>query len=344
MAAEDDTSGPNPSQAVLGIATGYIASAGLNVAVELEIAERLAGGPRPVADLAVECEADEDALYRSLRMLASFGVFAEGPTRSFANTPSSETLIPNEEGSMHSLIRWICDPLHLRSYAELMHSVRTGKPCFDKVFGMPLFEYMPTAPRESEVFNDAMTDFSAAVIPAVLEAYDFDGIGTLIDIAGGHGEVLCSILEKYPQMQGVLTDFEHVLAHADEVIDRHRVATRIRREPVDFFKGVPTDGDAYIMKHILHDWDDERSRVILHNIREAMGDGPGRLILLETVLSSGNEPHLGKLIDIEMLTLPGGKERTESEWRTLLESGGFRLTRVIEMKSALCVIEAQRAN
>ncbi len=332
----------DPTQQVLQVAFGYIASSSLNVAVELGIAERLAGGPRPVAKLAEEVSVNEDALHRTLRLLASLGVFSEGPARTFSNTPASEALRAGGESSVRDLVRWICDPLHLKAYAELMHSVKSGEPCFDRVFGKPIFDYLPTDPRESEVFNDAMTSFSGMVMTAVLEAYDFSGIGTLIDIAGGHGEVLCSILERNPGMKGVLTDLEHVLAGADDVIRRHGVEDRLRREPVDFFKSVPSGGDAYIMKHIIHDWDDDRSRLILTNIREAMGDDPGKVLLLEMVLAPGNEPHLGKLADIEMLALPGGRERSEDEFRALFDSAGFKMTRIVETQSPVCVIEAAK--
>jgi hypothetical protein len=331
---------PNPTELVFQLATGYIASITLNVVIELKIADLLDAGPRPVSELARDSAANEDALYRSLRLLASLGIFHEGPGRTFANTPASETLRARGHDSVHDVVRWICDPLHYRAYAELEHSVRTGKPCFDRVFGKPVFEFLPTDPREFEVFNSAMTNFSAGVVPAVLEAYDFGGIETLVDVAGGHGEVLCSILEKYPNMRGVLSDLEHVLDGAAEVIGSHGVGDRVRREPVDFFKSVPAGGDAYIMKHIIHDWDDNRARTILKNVRDAMGHHRGKLILIETVLSPGNEPHLGKFIDIEMLALPGGRERTADEFRALFESAGFQMTRVVETGTALDVVEA----
>ncbi|MDX1388290.1 MAG: methyltransferase [Acidobacteriota bacterium] len=334
--------GPDPSQVVFQVAFGYMASITLNVAVDLRIADLLRNGPRPVAELAKQSSANEDALYRALRLLASLGIFKEGPGRTFENTPASETLCARGHDSVHDLIRWICDPFHFRAYAELEHSVRTGEPCFDKVFGKPIFEYMPNDPRESEIFNAAMTSFSAAVTPPALEAYEFDGIDVLVDVAGGHGEVLCSVLEKYPKMQGVLADLEHVLEGAGEVIGKHGVGDRVRREVIDFFESVPPGGDAYIMKHIIHDWDDDRARLILTNIREAMGDKKGKVILLESVITPGNEPDFGKFIDIEMLAFPGGKERTEEEFRGLFDSAGFRLTRVVETESPLSVVEAVR--
>ena len=216
----------DPTEVVFRVATGYMASITLNVAVELGIADLLDDGPLPVSELAQKCEADDDALYRSLRLLASVGVFVEPSARSFANNPPSEALRSGGEGSVRDITRWLCDPLHYRAYAELMYSVKTGKPCFDRVFGKPIFEYLPGDPRELEIFNNGMTSFSAAVIPAALEAFDFGDIGTLIDVAGGHGEVLCSILQKYPSMRGVLTDQEHVLQGAAANLARHGVEDR----------------------------------------------------------------------------------------------------------------------
>jgi hypothetical protein len=173
-----------------------------------------------------------------------------------------------------------------------------------------------------------------------LEAYDFSGIGTLVDVAGGHGQVLCSILAKYPKMHGILTDMEHVLVGARERIRLLNLETRCETVPCDFFKSVPAGGDAYIMKHIIHDWDDEKCLVILGNIRAALGAKNGKVILLEAVMPAGPEPHPAKFLDLEMLALPGGRERTEEEYRSLLARAGFRLTRVVPTKSPLSVIEA----
>ena len=210
----------------------------------------------------------------------------------------------------------------------------------EKTVGVPVFEYFPKHPEESEIFNNAMTMFSAMVIPAVLEVYDFSGIGTLVDVAGGHGRVLTSILQKYPSMRGVLFDLEHVLAGARAAIDSLGLSDRCRTVSGDFFKAVPAGGDAYIMKHIIHDWDDERAATILKNIRSAMNPG-GRVILLESVVAPGNQPDFAKLIDLEMLLMPGGRERTEQEFRDLFARAGFELTRIIPTQSPLSVIEGR---
>jgi hypothetical protein len=328
---------------VFQAAAGYIASAALQVATRLSIAERLSNGPRPVADLASEAGVQADGLYRVLRALASMGIFAETAPRTFALTPPAE-LLRKGPGSLGDGIEFLTDPLHFRAYAEALYTVQTGKPAGEKVVGMPLFEYLSKTPDWSASFNNAMTAFSANVMPAVLEVYDFSGIGTLVDVAGGHGHVLTSVLKAYPQMRGVLFDVDHVIAGAGPLLQASGVADRVRTESGDFFKAVPAGGDAYIMKHIIHDWDDDRSVAILSAIRKALEGKPqGRVILLEAALAPGNAPDFGKLVDLEMLLLPGGRERTADEFGALFERAGFTLTNVMPTKSMLSVIEARVA-
>ena len=311
----------------------------MHIATSLRIADALTDGPRNVSDLARANRVNEDALYRVLRVLSSTGVFVENAPRQFSNNLASEQLRTGVPG-LYEMVLWMSDPFHFRVYADAMHSVVTGQPAADKTVGMPVFEYFSSDPELSERFNNAMTAFSASVIPAVLEAYDFSGIGTLVDVAGGHGHVLTSILKAYPSMKGVLADLQHVLAGAEPKIRALGLADRCRSEVIDFFKTVPAGGDAYIMKHIIHDWDDERALLILRNIRKAMNPG-GRVILLDSVLLPANQPDFGKIIDIEMLLMPGGRERTEDEFRSLFDRAGFRLTRIVPTKSPLSVIEGQ---
>ncbi len=331
---------PLASQHIFQIATGYILSAALYAAVSLRIADQLADGPRTTADLARASGADEDALYRVLRLLASAGVFEEREPRVFANNAASSTMRKGVSGSTYDMTLWMSDPFHLRVYADLVHSVRTGRPAVETTVGMPLFEYFPRNSELSEIFNDAMTSFSAFVIPAALAVYDFRGIGVLVDVAGGHGQVIASILQRYPDMKGMLFDLDHVIAGAIPRLHALGLDGRCETRPGDFFKEVPAGGDAYIMKHILHDWDDEPALMILRNIRNAMNPG-GRVILLESVLLPGNAPDFAKLIDVEMLLLPGGRERTEADFRSLFERAGFTLTRVVSTDSPLSVIEAR---
>jgi hypothetical protein len=236
---------------------------------------------------------------------------------------------------------WIGSPFHFRVYANTMDSVRSGLPAADTTLGMPVFEYFAQNPELSEIFNNAMTSFSASVAPAMLQAYDFSGINVLVDVAGGHGGILSSILQKYPKMRGILMDVDHVIAGARPKIAAMNLQDRLEAVTGDFFKAVPPGGDAYIMKHIIHDWDDERASTILKNIRTGLAGKPnGKVILLEAVVQPGNTPDLAKLIDLEMLLLPGGRERTAEEFRALFAKSGFEMTRIVQTESPLNVIEA----
>jgi hypothetical protein len=330
----------DPSQHIFQIATGYIASTALYVAARLRLADLLADGPRAADDLARTTGMHADALYRVLRALSAIGVFEEVAARVFANTPPSETMRSGHPGSTYDMALWISDPFHLRVYADAMHTMATGQPAVEKTTGVPVFEVFPRDPALSEIFNNAMTSFSAFIVPAVLEAYDFSGIGTIVDIAGGHGQLLMSVVGKHPGMRGVLFDLDHVIAGAVPRIAAAGLASRITTESGDFFSAVPSGGDAYIMKHIIHDWDDQRASAILRNIRSAMKPG-GRVILVESVLAPPNTPDFGKLMDLEMLLLPGGRERTEAEFRALFSAAGFELTRIVPTKSPLSVLEAR---
>jgi hypothetical protein len=325
------------AQLVFQIASGYMASAALHVVVRLGIAERLADGPQHVDALASATGVQADGLYRVLRALASLGIFAEEAPRTFGLTPAG-ALLKKGPGGPGDGLEFLTDPLHFRTYAEMLYSVQTGKPAGEKVVGMPLFDYLARTPEWSASFNNAMTAFSANVMPAVLEAYDFSGIELLVDVAGGHGHVLTSILAAYPSMQGVLFDLEHVIAGSGPLLAASGTASRVRTETGDFFTAVPAGGDAYIMKHIIHDWDDDRAVAILTSIRRALGDRRGRVILLEAVIAPGNAPDFGKMVDLEMLLLPGGRERTAEEFGALFARAGLTLDTVVPTQSMLSVV------
>jgi O-methyltransferase domain len=334
---------PEPSQHLFQVATGYVLSSALHVVTEAGVADQLGAGPKSVADLAAATGTNEDALYRTLRLLASAGIFDEVAPRTFALMPPAELLQASHPRSLRDMMVFIADPFHFRVYANLDESLKTGRSCGAKTVGMPVFEYFAKTPEYSEVFNRAMTTLSAAVIPAAIEAYDFSDIGVLVDVAGGHGEALASILTAHPGMRGILMDVDHVITGAAPRLAAAALADRVQTVAGDFFTAVPPGGDAYLMKHIIHDWDDERAVVILRNIHTALDDKRhGRLILLEGVIQPGNEPDFGKILDIEMLAFPGGRERTEGEFVALFARAGFALTSITPTKSPVCVIEARR--
>ena len=332
---------PDPAQSLFQLATGYILSAALQTAVKIDVAAHLANGPRSVSELAAATNTNEDALYRLLRALAMAGIFQETEGRRFAHTPASELLRGDRPG-LRDMALWITSPFHFRVYANTVDAVRTGKPAVETAVGMPVFDYFARDRDLSEIFNNAMTSFSAMVAPAALEVYDFSGIDVLVDVAGGHGGILTSILRKYLKMRGILMDVDHVIAGAQAKIDALNLQDRCQAVAGDFFKAVPAGGDAYIMKHIIHDWDDDRASVILKNIRMALaGQSTGRLLLLEAVIQPGNVPDFAKLLDLEMLMMPGGRERTAEEFRALFARSGFEMTRIVPTASPLNVIEAR---
>ena len=329
---------PEAIQQAFQLMTGHIVASAVNISARLGLSDRLAAGPRSADDLARELGVSPDALYRLLRALASVGMFEEQTSRVFALAPVGAALC---EGPMRWMALWIAGEFNFRVYANAMHSVKTGESAVPMTTGGDgPFEYFAKNPDLSKIFNDAMTGFSSVVVPAVLDVYDFSGINTLVDVAGGHGGLLTAILKKYPAMKGIVMDLDHVVAGAGPAIDAQGLSGRCTAATGDFFTAVPGGGDAYIMKHIIHDWYDDKASLILGNIRKVLPKD-GRVILVESVIPASNEPGLGKIIDLEMLVMPGGKERTEQEFRELFEASGFTLTRVVPTQSPLSVIEAR---
>jgi hypothetical protein len=333
-----------PPQAVLTqMITGSLASQAVYVAAKLGIADLLAGGPKDVQELAKEAEADAPSLYRVLRALASFGVFAEQPNQVFALTPTSELLLSDSPDSLRDLAIFMGEDWHWRVWGRTLYSVRTGKAAWDQVHGQDVFPYLASNPEAARIFDDAMTSLSNLAIRAVVEGFNFGGIKTVVDVAGGHGRLLTAILDANPSMLGILFDQPHVIDAAKETLERKPARSRCELATGDFFIDVPAGADAYVMKHIIHDWDDERALQILRNIKRVM-HRDARVLLVETVIAASNEPDFGKLLDIEMLVSPGGKERTEIEYKELFERAGLRLTRIVSTNSPYSVIEAVSAS
>ncbi len=334
-----------PSQVLLQFATAYIPCAALWVAAELKVADLIGNGSKPVAELARRTSTNEDALFRILRLLAMVGIFTETEPRHFSLTPPAELLRSDHPQSMRDTVIWLADPFHYQIAAELLHSVRTGQPTVEHVTGKPTFEYFASNRVEFDRFHLAMTNLSGIAVGAALEAYDFSSFNTIVDVGGGHGFAICSILQKYPRMQGVLFDLEDIVPGADKRIREFGLQERCRTAFGDFFEAVPEGGDVYFMKSVLHDWTDDQARTILRNCARALhtkrdGNRTGKVVLLEFVVPPGDQPHPSKIIDIEMLFFPGGRERMEQEWRDLLASAGFRLARIVPTKSPFSLIEA----
>ncbi|HKD08879.1 MAG TPA: methyltransferase [Bryobacteraceae bacterium] len=323
-----------PAQQVLQMTFAYSLSRCVYVAARLGIADLLAGGRKTADELAAATKSDADALYRMLRALASNGVFIETEARVFGLTPLAETLRDDAPDSIRAVVLFWGDHMHESVYAELEYSVRTGKRSFDHVFGRPPFEYLKDHPEDAAVFNRAMSSFSSAQIPAVVEAYDFGRFGSVADIGGGLGHLLRGILNHNPGLKGILFDLPETVSHAKDLpADRCSIVSG------SFFESVPA-ADAYVLKHIIHDWDDGSARCILENCRRSISPN-GRLLTIEMILPPMNEPGFAKLLDIEMLLLPGGRERTVDEFRALYAASAFELTEVIPTRSPVAIIEGR---
>ncbi|HWS98655.1 MAG TPA: methyltransferase [Pyrinomonadaceae bacterium] len=330
-----------PEMLLTQMAFGPLMAQALYVAAKLGVADLLAEKPRTVAELAAATETNRHALYRVLRSLAAAGIFEETDSKVFSLTPLAEPLLTDAPNSVRNGVIFMGEEWHWRVWGDMLYSVRTGKPAWGRVHGGEVFDYFAVNPAQAEIFNRAMTDMSVATAPAVVEAYDFSGIGTIVDIAGGHGYLLSQVLKANPAVQGVLFDVQPVIDGAGQLLEREGVTDRVEKVAGDFFARVPAAADVYMMKHIIHDWDDERAVMILRNINEAM-KRDGRVLLIEIVVPEGNEPHMSKVMDLEMLASPGGVERTAKEYRDLLASAGLRLTRIIPTKSPFSIIEAVR--
>ncbi len=319
---------------------GYGYSQCSYVAAKLGIADLLANGPRSIDYLAEETATHPQALYRVLRALASVGVFAEEPGggRRFRLTPTAELLRSDVHGSQRALAILMGEE-YFRAWGDLLYSVRTGKPAFDVIFGQPLFEFLSRNPEQSANFDRAMVAAHGYETAAMLEACDFSQYASLIDVGGGNGNTLCGILRRHTHLQGTLYDLPGVIERAGQTIERGGMSNRIHLASGDFFESVPGGGDAYLLRHIVHDWDDEKAGRILGNIRQVINEG-ARLFIVDSVIPEGNEPFFSKLLDLTMLVAPGGQERTEAEFRDLLRRAGFRLVRVVTTSTEDCVIEA----
>lgn len=295
------------------------------------------GSSRPVAELAAATGCHEHTLYRCLRYLASRGIFEETEQGSFALTPLAAALRTEAEGSFRAGARML--GRMFPAVAELENTLRDGENGIVKAFGQPLFEYLPGNPELAALFDGGMTAIHGPETPAMLEAFDFSGIGTLADVGGGNGSLLMSVLRKYPAMKGILFDLGHVIERATASIERAGLGDRCAVREGSFFEAFPTGADAYLMRHIIHDWDDQQSIQILKNCR-AVIPPQGRLFLVEAVVPMGNEPSPAKDFDMAMLIYPGGMERTEAEYGALFSASGFELAGVTPTASPVSVVEA----
>jgi O-methyltransferase domain/Dimerisation domain len=308
------------------------------VAAKLGIADLLKDGPKEIADLAQATGAHPGALYRLLRTLAGYGIFAESESDRFTLTPLASLLQTGIPGSLHAVALWFGSVAY-QVFSGLEYSVRTGEPAFDHIFGMEFFQYLEHHLDVGALFDEVMTRQTAEVTSTLLAAYDFSEIGTLVDVGGGRGELIIAVLKAYPGMRGVLFDRPHVIQGANGLLESAGVADRCTTACGDISESVPCGGDAYLLKSIIHGASDELAVQWLRNCCHAM-DGRGKLLLVEYIIPPGNDLHPGKLMDVLMLVgTHGGRERTEAEFRSLLAEAGFHLARIVPTPSFYSVIE-----
>ena len=312
-------------------------------AAEMSLADKFTGdAPRSAADLAAEYGMRHRELYRYLRSLTGLGLLASAGPDSFRLTDLGAALRTGAPGAARSAVIALIGDMVKPAWKAFDHGLFTGDTGFEKAHGMGLFEYLQHNPGMAQFFSETMVGFHGREPPAVAEAYDFSGIGTLVDLGGASGNMLGHVLSRHPGVKGVLYDLPHVVVDAPPLLESFGVADRVTIESGSFFESVPAGHDAYLLSHIIHDWDDGENATILDNVREAMKPD-GKLLIVEMVLPEGDEPHMGKMLDMMMLLVPGGEERTPSEYAALLEPNGFRVERVVPTASAVSVVEAVRA-
>ena len=337
------TSDPLPPHVQLvHMGTAHWVSHILYVAAKLSLADHLAKGPTRADELAVTTNTHAPSLGRFLRTLAHLGLVTEDGAGRFALTRLGEALQTGATGAARAAILTLASPWMTGGWERLLESVQTGTPGLERALGMPIFDWLAKHPEEASLFSETMVSFHGAEPDAVAAAYDFSGMKTIVDVGGATGNLLAAVLGRNPALCGILYDLPHVVRDAPTLLQARGVADRITIKSGSFFDGVPSGGDAYLLSHIIHDWSEAQCLTILGHCRRAMSPA-SRVLIIEMVLPAGNAPHPGKMLDMMMLVGPGGQERTEPEYRTLLSKAGLRLTRVVPTNSAVSVVEAMIA-
>ncbi len=329
----------HPNVVLWEMAHNMWVSAGIGVVAQLGIADLLKGGPMSISTLAEKTETHPESLYRLMRMLSSQGLFREMKDGRFTVTPFSK---PLQEDQIRYLISNHLSPGHFQLFGGMMTTIKTGENVHGASSGSQLFDKMEADEARNERFTKAMTSTSRMLVSAVLSVFSFRKFRKIIDVGGGQGFLLAAILSKYPQSEGVVFDLPGTISRAQKTIEDFHVQDRMEAVAGDFFKSVPGGGDLYLMKSILHDWNDDDSGRILAKVHEAMKPG-ARLLIIEPVIEPGNKPAFGKMTDILMMISVGGKERSRKEWETLLHQSGFRIRKIRRTVSPTNLIEAEKA-
>lgn len=332
-----------PSQqppALFQMASAYWLSQAIYTAAKLGIADVLGDGSKSAEEIARAVDADEDSLRRLMRVLCMFNVCQPTESQQFKLTTLGRALQSGVAGSLRSMVLTLGE-LHYKAWGHLCESVQTGRPGFQSAFGRQMFDFLEEHSTAGPIFNLAMSDFSAFVAPALLLSYDFSGIKSLIDVGGGCGKLLTRILEVYPDLQGVVVDLPGVIEEANQRIQANTCRDRCAAISGNFLSSLPRGGDLYLLSGVIHDWDDERAERILQNCRNAMRLG-GKVLVVECIMPDGDEPSFSKLLDLNMMVMTGGRERTEREFRGLFDNSGLKVTKIFSTLCPLRIIEAVR--
>jgi hypothetical protein len=330
---------PPPHAVLIQMGTAQWVSRILYVAAQLGLADRLAQGAKSAEELAGPTGTHAPSLHRLMRALANLGLLTADSAGRFSLTPLGAALKTGAPGAARASILTLASPWISQGFDHLLYSVQTGKSGLEKALGMPIFDWLAGNPEAASLFSETMVGFHGEEPAAVASAYDFSGLSTIVDVGGATGNLLTAVLGRNPAARGILFDLPHVVRDAPALIQSRGLTGRVTIESGSFFERAPAGGDAYLLSHVIHDWNEEQCLTILANCRKAMKPG-GRLLIVEMVLPPGNEPHPGKMLDIMMLVGPGGQERTATEYEALLRKAGFRLTRVVPTPSAVSVVES----
>jgi hypothetical protein len=339
MSAANSDQTPPPQAQLMQMAMGFAVPFLLRAAAQLRLADHLADGPRTADQLAEITGTHAPALHRLLRTLACIGIFSQDESGLFSLTPLAEPLCSSAPGSVRTSILSITGDLFIIPWSDLVYSVQTGQAAFDKHFGVPFFDHLTGDPGEAAMFSDLLIGINSPDAPAIAAAYDFSSCSTIADIGGATGHILVTILASHPGLRGTVFDLPHNQSGAAELIKSRGMSDRVTFTPGSFFESVPTGYDLYVLSHIIHDWSEAQCLSVLANCHRAMS-ADSRLLIIEMVLPEGNAFHPGKMLDITMLATTLGQERTEPEYRALLEKANFTLRRIIPTSSAVSIVEA----
>lgn len=327
----------DPAQQIIEMASGYVVARAIHAVALLGIADHLADGSRSAEELARVTDMHAPSLYRLMRATAGFGLFIEDHQRRFSLTQLGAALRTGAPGYARSTVRSMAAPGMWNAFGDLLQTIKTGQPQ-----GEPIFADLRANPEQAEQLSETMIGFAGEEPAAIATAYNFSGIRTLVDVGGNTGVLLATILLANPALRGLLYDLPHVAPLARRTLERLGVSDRCAVTAGSFFESVPAGGDAYMLSHVVHDWPEEKCLTILRNVRRVIPND-GRLLIVEQLIPPGNEPHPSRYIDLILLTITGGTERTADEYATLLARTGFRLTRIVPTALAVSVIEAEPA-